>query len=90
MKLVKVSFLALALAFTASVSKADICIPTDPDFDAVSCVELGGQVGNSSGNGGGPSNPGGVPVDGGASLLILSGIGYGVKSLRSKFGKAKA
>jgi hypothetical protein len=90
MKLVKVSFLALALAFVASVSKADICIPGDSDFDAVSCVELGGQVGQSSNNGAGPSNPLGVPVDGGASLLILSGIGFGVKSLRNKFGKAKA
>jgi hypothetical protein len=35
----------------------------------------------------GPSDPGGdpdVPIDGGLSLLIAGGVGYGVKKMRAK------
>lgn len=39
-----------------------------------------------------PANPGGevdAPIDGGLSLLIASGVGYGVKKLRKKRDKQK-
>ena len=35
----------------------------------------------------GPSSPGGdvdAPIDGGLSLLIAGGVGYGIKKVRSK------
>lgn len=34
--------------------------------------------------GGLPGNPDNAPIDGGLSLLIAGGVGYGVKKLREK------
>ncbi|MGI4874644.1 MAG: PID-CTERM protein-sorting domain-containing protein [Janthinobacterium lividum] len=49
----------------------------------------GGAPGNS-GTTGGPPAPGAtaVPLDGGASLLLASGVAYGLKRLRQKRRKA--
>jgi hypothetical protein len=41
---------------------------------------------NPPGFGGGSPDP--IPVDGGASLLVAAGIGYGAKRLRAKKAKA--
>ena len=35
------------------------------------------------GNGGGNPDAGSVPIDGGLSLLLAAGVGYGAKKLRS-------
>jgi hypothetical protein len=43
---------------------------------------------NPPGFGGGSPDP--IPVDGGASLLAASGIGYAVKQLRAKRAARKA
>ena len=36
------------------------------------------------GGGPGPSDPAGVPVDGGATLLLAGGVAYGLKKLRAR------
>lgn len=40
-----------------------------------------------SGGPSGPSSPTEVPLDGGASLLLAGGIGYGLKRLRDRRAK---
>jgi hypothetical protein len=35
---------------------------------------------------GGENDPPGVPIDGGLSLLLAAGVGYGIKELRKKKG----
>jgi hypothetical protein len=90
MKTAKITLLALAMLAITSVSKADICIEDTEGFDATACVELGGTVGTPFNNNGGPGGPSGVPLDGGASLLIVAGVGYGLKGLRNRKNKANA
>ena len=41
------------------------------------------------GNGGGNPDAGSVPIDGGLSLLLAAGVGYGAKKLRSHNLKKK-
>ncbi len=41
------------------------------------------------GNGGGNPDAGSVPIDGGLSLLLAAGVGYGAKKLRSHNKKSK-
>lgn len=65
-------------------------MPGDADFDELTCTDNGGTVGTPLNLGGGPSSPQGVPVDGGASLLIVAGAGYGLRNLRKKFGPVVA
>jgi len=84
MKSVKVTLLSIALLSISFASKADVCVTTDPDFDEATCTQLGGTVGTPLGQGGSPGSPSGVPLDGGASLLVLSGVGYGIKQLRNR------
>ena len=83
MKALKVTILALAMIGMASVSRADVCISTDPDFDEITCLDLGGTVGIPIGNSGNPGGPSGVPIDGGASFLLAAGIGAAVKRFRN-------
>jgi hypothetical protein len=42
------------------------------------------QLGDPGGSGGGDPD---VPIDGGLSLLVAAGVGYGVKQLRKKKSK---
>ena len=61
------AFVVIALVCTVQIAKAD-----DP-----------GNPGDVIGGGNGQSNPNaGVPVDGGASLLIAGGVAYGLKRLK--------
>jgi hypothetical protein len=87
MKLLKLSVLTLALLGTATMSKADVCVTTDPDFDEQTCTQLGGTVGTPLGQGGSPGSPSGVPLDGGASILLVAGVGYSIKQLRKRNNK---
>ncbi len=48
----------------------------------------GGNNGNGGGNGGGAAN--GVPLDGGLSLLVASGVGYGIKRVVANRKKSQA
>jgi len=41
------------------------------------------QIGDPGGNGG-SGDPDDVPVDGGISILVAAGVGYGVKKVREK------
>lgn len=59
-------------------------MPDDPDFDELTCTENGGSVGTPLNLGGGPRSPQGVPIDGGASMLLLAGAGYGLKRMRNR------
>jgi hypothetical protein len=91
MKTVKISILMLAIiAFTASSSfAAGLCDSNDPvNGDEQACTDLGGTYGPGNSTpgdvGGGPGAPSGVPLDGGVSLLVFAGVGYGVKQLRAR------
>jgi len=88
-------FLVLAaLLFAFNAAYADVCISTDPDFDATDCAAAGGTVGVPSGvSGGGPGSPGGpapssVPIDGGLSILLASGAAMGARRVWQKRKKA--
>ena len=57
---------------------------------AVVCVLLLATAAAAPPGSGGPSGPSGptaVPLDGGASLLLAGGIGYGLKRLRDRRAK---
>lgn len=81
-KLILVSILGV-LAYASPVfvsqSKADICVPSDPDFDATDCANAGGVVGTPIGIGGGPGGGGTVPIDGGLSLMLAAGGAFGAR-----------
>lgn len=77
---------SLAISFS---SMADICIPTDPDFDPIDCALNSGTIGTAVGITGAPGAPAtpaasGVPVDGGASILALAGMAYARKRMQKK------
>ena len=68
--------------------------PFDPTTDDGTSGTGGtGGTGGSGGTGGGGTYTGGttgrndVPLDGGLSLLLAAGVGYGVKRARSKSKK---
>ncbi|MES2386803.1 MAG: hypothetical protein V4543_02275 [Bacteroidota bacterium] len=79
----KIILLSFALCLTVLAVRADVCVPTDPDYDPIDCAENGGGNVNAPG-------PGVIPVDGGASLLLVSGAAYGVKKLKAARAKKKA
>ena len=84
----KIVLFAFALCMMASINSfADICISTDPDFDAADCVANGGTVGSPSGIGGGPGGgtaSSGVPIDGGLSVMLAVGGALGARRAFSK------
>jgi hypothetical protein len=94
MKKFFLSFILVAgFAVTAPIAvqqaKADICVPSDPDFDAADCAANGGVVGTPIGIGGGPGGAGGVPIDGGLSIMLAVGGALGArKALRKKKANA--
>ena len=67
--------------------------PFDPTTDDGTSGTGGSGTGGSGGTGGGGTYTGGsggrndVPLDGGLSLLLAAGEGYGVKRARSKSKK---
>jgi len=78
-KNIKVAAIALFLVATSSVAFADPCVPGDADFDAEDCAGLGGTEGTPVGQSGNP---------GGASLLIASGVAFGIRKMRKNNAKA--
>jgi len=83
----KIVLFAFAISMLASINSfADICITTDPDFDAADCAANGGTPGTPSGIGGGPGGggPASVPIDGGLSVMLAVG---GALSARRAFSK---
>lgn len=90
----KIVFFAFALCMMASVNSfADICIPTDPDFDAADCAANGGTQGTPIGIGGGPgggSPSSSVPIDGGLSVMLAVGGALGARRAFSKRKNEKA
>lgn len=87
-KNIKVAAIALFLVATSTVAFADPCVPGDADFDAEDCAGLGGNVGTPVGQSGNPGGASGVPIDGGASLLIASGVAFGIRKMRKNNAKA--
>ncbi len=84
----------VAFTLTFSAAHADICIPTDPDFDAADCAAAGGTVGTPIGQAGGPGSPGGpspanVPIDGGLSILLAAGGAMGARRVWQNKRKAQ-
>lgn len=80
-QVLKAAFLFAAITVLPFASKADVCNPADPDYDQVLC-DLQGP--GSGGPGGGGPAPAGVPVDGGASLLMAAGAAYAVRRFRKQ------
>lgn len=84
---VTVSLTAVA-PFMISKAFADICVPTDPDFDAADCAANGGTIGTPIGIGGGPGGGGTVPIDGGLSLMLAAGGAAGLhKAWKNRVAK---
>ena len=81
----KVLFI-LALSFGAYAANASgVCDPTDlVNYDAIDCA-----AGTGSSQPGNP-NATAIPVDGGASLLLLGGVAYGTKRLKAIRAKKAA
>lgn len=92
----KIVLFAFALCMMASINSfADICISTDPDFDAADCVANGGTVGSAgssgiSGGGPGGGGPASVPIDGGLSIMLAVGGALGARRAFSKKNKQNA
>jgi hypothetical protein len=90
MKVFKLFLLSVALLSISTVSRASgLCDSNDPvNGDEQACTDLGGTYGPGNSTpgdvGGGPGAPSGVPLDGGVSLLVFAGVGYGVKQLRAR------
>ena len=87
----KLILFAFAFCFWAvSSSRADICVPADPDFDAADCLANGGTVGNAGSSGttgggpGGGTTSNGVPIDGGLSVMLAIGGALGARRAFSK------
>lgn len=85
----KLILFAFAFCFWAvSSSRADICVPGDPDFDPADCAANGGTVGTPLGTGGGPgggtASSNGVPIDGGLSVMLAIGGALGARRAFSK------
>lgn len=82
-------FTLAVLVLAMSSARADVCVPSDPDFDPADCAAAGGTVGTPVGTGGGPGSPGGpgpagVPIDGGLSLLLAAGGAMGARRVWQK------
>lgn len=89
----KIVLFAFALCMMASINSfADICISTDPDFDAADCAANGGTPGTPLGIGGGPGGGGAasVPIDGGLSIMLAVGGALGARRAFSKRKKENA
>jgi hypothetical protein len=86
----KLILFAFAFCFWAvSSSRADVCVPSDPDFDSADCLANGGTVGSAGsstasggGPGGGTTNQ--VPIDGGLSIMLAIGGALGARRAFSK------
>jgi hypothetical protein len=88
MKKLLISF--CVVCFAVATAKADICVPTDPDFDAADCAANGGTVGTPIGIGGGPGGGGNVPIDGGLSIMLAIGGALGARKAFKKKTSAEA
>lgn len=67
------NILAKAVLLVSMIAVAQIALADDP-----------GNPGDVLGGGGSGLTAEGVPVDGGASLLIASGVAYGIKTMRKR------
>jgi len=90
----KIVLFAFALSMMASINSfADICVTTDPDFDAADCAANGGTPGTPVGIGAGPgggSPTSSVPIDGGLSIMLAVGGALGARRAFSKKNKQNA
>lgn len=73
------AMLVVGMMYLSTVAKADVCVPTDPDFDPVLC-SAGGSGSGAPGGAGGTAQ---VPVDGGASILAAAGIAYAGRKFKA-------
>jgi hypothetical protein len=73
------NILAKAVLFISMLAITQIALADDP-----------GNPGDILGGGGSGTNAEGVPLDGGASLLIASGVAYGVRTMRKRKAAQKA
>jgi hypothetical protein len=90
--LIKAFFMLLLLTKFSTDGQSQT--PFDPTTDdGTSGTGGSGGSGGTGGSGGGGTYTGGtsgrndVPLDGGLSLLLAAGIGYGVKRARNKIKK---
>ena len=82
MKKLLISF--CVVCFAVATAKADICVPTDPDYDLADCLANGGTDGVPVGIGGGPGGGGNVPIDGGLSIMLAIGGALGARKAFKK------
>ena len=74
--MLKKLFIVPALLLIISTGAfADPCNPDDADFNPALC--------DGPGSGTTQDGPNGVPLDGGASILLASGAGFAIKKLRN-------
>lgn len=78
--------LVIGFVYLAPQAKADVCVPTDPDYDPVLCA-AGGSGSGAPGGAGGAAQ---VPVDGGASLLAAAGIAFAGRKFKAYRKNKKA
>jgi hypothetical protein len=90
----KIVLFAFAISMLASINSfADICIPTDADYDEADCIAQGFTPGTASGIGAGPGGgtaSSGVPIDGGLSIMLAVGGALGARRAFSKRKKENA
>ena len=73
----------LALIITVSINSfAGVCDVGTLEYDAITCA-AGSNVAGNPGAGG--PGAGAVPIDGGTSILILSGVVIGSRKALAKF-----
>jgi hypothetical protein len=74
--------LLILLAFTLFTlgAYADVCHFGDANYDPIDCAAQNGTI---TGLPGMVGNANAVPVDGGASLLLASGLAMGTRKLRA-------
>lgn len=77
-----IKLLVFLVLFFPLVSKADVCCPDDPDFNAGTCNTNGGTVLATGCGGGGPAPE--IPIDGGATAFAGLAVAYGINQLRKK------
>ena len=79
-----IKILVFLVLFFPLVSKADVCCPDDPDFNAGICNTNGGTVLATGCGGGGPAPAAEIPIDGGVSIFAGLAAAYGASRLRKR------
>lgn len=77
----------LAFSLLTYAAQADICHFGDFNYDPIDCAAQNGVISGLPANVG---NVNAVPVDGGASILLASGIAMATRKLRARRKARKA